>query len=126
MTVRKLQFSVAYYLPGQPEPLTHNYVNVLPPIPRRGETVVIDDSNIFVVSSVTHNIYTASSGGHGVSVLLQDPDETNILFDDADLAETPAKSTSKVPRDDTGACLYCYDVECPGGEDCNFYDGSYD
>lgn len=92
--------------------------SMAPPVPRFGEKVALGEEMFLVVESPAHYFERV----HEIALVVK-PIE---LVDAEDLQPQGAKSTSatSVPLNAQGQCAYCGDPECPGGEDCNFYDGS--
>jgi hypothetical protein len=109
-----------FYLLGVATPFwerRYRGTSIIPPIPRKEEKVVLDNKVYVVVETPTHYFETV----HEVGFVVQE-----ALGDNLEPAETPKKSASSVAtrKPKVSLCKYCRDEDCPGGEDCNFYDGS--
>ena len=93
-----------------------------PPIPRMGEKVALGDEVYMVVETPTHYFERT----HEVALTLKPlhlVDESGEVVDPA-TPVSQALPPSTGPRTAEGLCAYCGDSECPGGEECNFYDGT--
>lgn len=95
----------------------------VPPVPRMREKVAIGQDVYMVVETPTHYFERM----HEVALTLK---PLHLVEDEVEdesesvVSAIPARAPSTSPRTAEGLCVYCGDAECPGGEECNFYDGT--
>jgi hypothetical protein len=88
-------------------------------VPGTRDTVALDQKLYMVVNNPTHYF----EWPHEVAFIVQ-PVELVEMEPEPEPELEPAVAEGGVPLNAAGDCAYCDDPDCPGGEECNFYDGS--
>lgn len=113
-----------FYLENAPNPFWQEVYKVakdtmplVPSVPRKGDKVALGDNVYMVMDSPTHYFDRV----HEVAFVLREISLANA--EEEIPVVTPVVAPFSVTLS-SGPCRYCGDPECPGGEDCNFFDGS--
>jgi len=93
-------------------------VSDAPPVPRLGEKIALADEMFVVVETPAHYFERV----HEIALIVK----PLALVDEDEVPTTVAGSVASpgAPVNAQGRCVYCDGPDCPGGEDCNFYDGT--
>ena len=113
-----------FYLENAPDPFwqevykaAKDTLTFVPPVPRKGDKVALGDNVYMVMDSPTHYFDRV----HEVAFVLR---EISLMDAEGEIPVSPAVTPVVATAPSSGLCRYCGDPECPGGEDCNFFDGS--
>jgi hypothetical protein len=97
--------------------------SLVPPIPRLGEKVALRGEMYMVVETPAHYFERI----HEIALIVLPIELVDEEAEQPAQVEQPVvahQAAPGVPLIAKGHCAYCDDPECPGGEDCNFYDGT--